>query len=140
MKLFFKEPEEERKEKIIWTRNGLKVVILSIAATTTDKQSSNCEFSLFFNFHLSHFSNREFSLFFNFHISLFSNSEFTQYHFPYYSPALSCSYGGAFRERYGENVTHSRHLSHLFSLKSYLYIHFSSPLQSTLFSSQSFIL
>jgi len=72
IKLFFKEPEEERKEKYFWTRHGLKVVILRTATITTDKRSSNCEFSLFFNFHLS----------------LFSNSEFTQYLFPDYLPHL----------------------------------------------------
>jgi hypothetical protein len=73
MKLFFKELEEERKEKFLWTRHGLKVVILSTAATTTDKQCSNCKFSLFLNFH----------------ISLFSNPELTQYLLPDCSPHLS---------------------------------------------------
>jgi len=71
MKMFFKELEEERKEKFLWTRHG-QVVILSTAATTTDKQSSNYEFSLFFNFH----------------ISLFWNPEFTQYLFSDCSPYL----------------------------------------------------
>jgi hypothetical protein len=56
------------------------------------------------------------------------------------SPASSFIYGGAFRERHGENVTHSQHHSHMFPFKSHLYIHFSYPLQNTLFSSQSFIL
>jgi hypothetical protein len=55
MKLFFKELEEEQKDKFLWTRHGLKVVILTTAATTTDKQSSNCEFSFFFFFFNLHF-------------------------------------------------------------------------------------
>jgi len=75
MKLFFKEPEGERKEKFFfWTRHGLKVIILSTAATITDKQSSNCEL---------------FPSFSNFHLSLFSNPGFTQYLFPDFSPHLS---------------------------------------------------
>jgi hypothetical protein len=75
MNLFFKEPEGERKEKFFfWTRYGLKVVVMSIATTTTDKQSSNCEFFLSFS---------------NFHLSLFSDPGFTQYLFPDCSPHLS---------------------------------------------------
>lgn len=64
---------KKRKAKFFWTRHGLKVVILSTAATTVDKQSSNWEFSLFFNFNLS----------------LFLNSKFTQYLFLDYSSHLS---------------------------------------------------
>ena len=135
MKLFFKnlkEKEEENyflgiqeREIFFRTRHGLKVVILSTATTTTDKQSSNCEFSLIFST-------------FTFHPSRIPNSLNI---FPWFlvSHASSCRYGGAFWERYGENGTHSWHHSHLFPLETHLYIHFSSPLLSTHFSSPSFI-
>lgn len=135
MKLLFKNLKEKEEDKYFFgiqereifpDKHGLKVFILSTAATATDKQSSNCEFSLIFST-------------FTFHPSRIPNSLNI---FPRFfaSHAWSCRYGGAFRERYGENGTHSWHHSHPFPLESHLYIHFSSPLPSTHLSSQSFIL
>ena len=55
MKLFFKNLKEKEEDKYFFgiqerenfpDKHGLKVFILSTAATATDKQSSNCEFSL----------------------------------------------------------------------------------------------
>jgi hypothetical protein len=53
VKLLFERSEGKERELNQWTRRGLIDVILSTAATTTSRQLSNCESSLFFNFHLS---------------------------------------------------------------------------------------
>ena len=135
MKLLFKNLKEKEEDKYFFLDPGKR----NFSGQTWSKSlhfehSRNCHWQTILELRVvSHFST------FTFHPSRILNSLNI---FPRFfaSHAWSCRYGGAFRERYGENGTHSWHHSHPFPLESHLYIHFSSPLLSTHFSSPSFIL
>jgi hypothetical protein len=136
-KLFFKEPEGERKE--------MKLSFEGSEGERKEKLINRQERSK--RRHSEH-SHRQTAL----EVRILCLFQFSPFHlldfrihsttFPDFSPHFLhiAELEEHFEKRYGEIMIHCRHHLHHFPLESSLEIHSSSPLQSTPFSSQSYIL